>query len=141
MTSPEALINELRDKAEAEAKALRLLTDAQFGPNYRSTPKEELVQWRAASELSRLSARVNELEGENRELSLIAAERLRLHVAAEQRVAAMREALEPFANYGHILLGQLSRPENIVVQLWDTKLTVDDFRKAAPFRTSQRNSR
>jgi chromosome segregation ATPase len=88
MTSPDALIRELRERAEQRHH--------QYG-----TPKEGFVEWKAAAaleakdtELSRLSARVEELEGERdaaREAWRTEADN---HDKTHKRAAAMREALE-----------------------------------------------
>ena len=50
--------------------------------------------------------------------------------AAEAHAEKLAAALRPFATYGKILHGQLASPESVVVALFDTRLTVADFRCA-----------
>jgi hypothetical protein len=54
--------------------------------------------------------------------------------------AALVEALKPFAEYGHTLLGQKVRDDGVMVELWDHKITVADMRKAARTALAQAES-
>lgn len=62
----------------------------------------------------------SELARMDDELTTLRAERDRL-----------REALKPFAEYGHTLHGQRVGADKVMVQLWDHKITVGDMRNAA----------
>lgn len=43
----------------------------------------------------------------------------------------MSEAAQPFARYGEMLMGQQVRDDAVMVELFDLKVTVGDFRKLA----------
>lgn len=46
-------------------------------------------------------------------------------------IERLREALMPFAAHGVILRGQRVSNESVIAELFNSKLTVSDFRKAA----------
>jgi hypothetical protein len=54
--------------------------------------------------------------------------------------AALLDALKPFAEYGGVLLGQKTRDDGVMVELWDHKITVADMRKAARTALAQAES-
>lgn len=43
----------------------------------------------------------------------------------------MREALEPFAKYGKVLLGQRTSDDNVLIELWGNQITSGDLRRSA----------
>lgn len=56
------------------------------------------------------------------------------YLANARLIAAAPEqnaALVPFAEYGKILQGQRVRPDAVVVEIFETKITVQDFLNAA----------
>jgi hypothetical protein len=46
-----------------------------------------------------------------------------------ETIKALREAAKPFAEYGEILMGQKVRDDSVMLDLFDCKITVSDFRK------------
>lgn len=44
------------------------------------------------------------------------------------QLQALLDAVKPFAEYGRILMGQRVSADGVVVEIFDTKLTVGDFR-------------
>lgn len=109
----------------------------------------------ALTELDQLRARVKELEEWNRKMVEMAASKNNLDGYRElgQRAAQaeadrdalraenarLREALEPFAKYGAILMGQRVAPDGCVVEIFDCRITVADFHNAALARTEAEN--
>lgn len=67
------------------------------------------------------------LSGASLRASVAEAERDRL----AERVAELEKALEPFAEYGAILISQKVRDDSVMLDLFDRKITVSDFRNAA----------
>lgn len=54
-----------------------------------------------------------------------------LPLLAATRLESLIEVLEPFAKYGRILQGQRVSDDAVLLELWDTKITVKDLRNAA----------
>ena len=49
----------------------------------------------------------------------------------EKKVEALVEAAEPIARYGDVLLGQWVRHDDVLIELWDHKITVGDLIRVA----------
>lgn len=45
--------------------------------------------------------------------------------------AELVEALRPYAGYGAVLQGQRVRDDEVVLELWEHRITVADLRRAA----------
>lgn len=60
-------------------------------------------------------------------------------IMKDAEIKRLREALKPFAEYGKVLHGQLSRDDKAILELFDIQITVRDLRNAADAYEGEKN--